>query len=504
MFITDYIVGNAQKYPHSEAIVNIDANNNRTSMSWEEFDFWVNKIANFLIDNNINKGDKMGILLSNSLVWLPIYFGILKSGAVAVLLNYNNSIEDLEYCIELANCKGVFISYQDKCYSTLVRKNIWLCGIDSAIDFYGLIEKYPNYYTMKNILPDDGAAIYFSSGTTGHSKAILISHKSLDSAAKTELSHHKQCFNDRFLCLSPLYHTGAKIHWFGGLIVGSAIVLYNSSMAPRCIMSAIENERISIAFLLVPHIQDIIEAIDLGDIILKNINLTRWRLMHSGAQNIPKELINRWQSYFPTLSYDTSYGLTEATGPGCISLGMGNICKIGSIGKPSDNWSVDIVDREKSILQGEVGELIIKGPGVMLGYYNDEKSTKEVLVNGWLYTGDMAYMDEDGYIYISGRKKDVIISGGENIYPAQIENFYRKLPYVRDVAIIGLPNPRMGELVVAVIEFKDNYEYTKKELLEYSLALPAYQRPYKFLVNKIIRNSLGKIDKKEMRKCYLK
>ena len=503
MLITDYLTLNAQKYPNSEAIAYIDSNNQRSSISWGELDTLSNQVANLLKRKNILKGEKVGILLKNSIVWLPIYFGILKSGVVAVLLNYNQSIDEIEYCVERADCKGVFLSRQDKCYSCLAQKELWICDFNDSRELCTLLEKCPKSLNYNTISSEDVAAIYFSSGTTGRSKAILISHKSLISAAQMELFHHNQCSDDHFLCLSPLYHTGSKIHWFGSLLVGGSIVLYDSSMSPKNILDIIEKEKISVTFFLVPQIQDILDAIDVGDVNIKKFKFSQWRLMHSGAQHVPKTLINRWHEHFPLQSYDTNYGLTESTGPGCIHLGIDNINKAGAIGKPDPEWEVDIVNQGKSVDIGTSGELIIKGPGVMMGYYKDEESTKEVLINGWLHTGDMAYMDKDGYIYIAGRKKDVIISGGENIYPAQIENFYRKLPHIHDVAIIGFPNSRMGELVAAVIEFKDNCSYSKKELMDYSLELPAYQRPCKFIIKKIIRNSLGKIDKKEMRRRYL-
>lgn len=503
MLITDYLKFNAKKYPNSEAIVYIDENEKRLCMSWKEFDVMSNQVANFLISKGITKGDKVAILLHNLIVWLPIYFGIIKSGAVAVLLNYNHSIDELEYCVEHADCKGVFVSRKDKSYLSLLQKDLWLCAFDDIAEFHKLLNNYSITFKINTLSSDDVAAIYFSSGTTGRSKAILISHSALTSAAQMEFSHHNQCFDDRFLCLSPLYHTGAKIHWFGSLVVGGSLVLYNSKLSPQNLLSIIEKEKITISFLLVPQIQDILDAIDVGDVNIKKFKFSQWRLMHSGAQHVPKTLINRWHEHFPLQSYDTNYGLTESTGPGCIHLGIGNINKAGAIGKPDPEWEVNIVSEGRPVDVGTIGELIIKGPGVMMGYYKDEVSTKEVLIDGWLYTGDMAYMDEDGYIYIAGRKKDVIISGGENIYPVQIENFYRKLPHIHDVAIIGFPNSRMGELVAAVIEFKENYSYTKKELLAYSLELPAYQRPCKYIFEKIIRNSIGKIDKKEMRARYL-
>lgn len=173
-----------------------------------------------------------------------------------------------------------------------------------------------------------------------------------------------------------------------------------------------------------PWAQDILDAIDSGEVTLSKYELSQWRLMHIGAQPVPPSLIARWKKVFPNHKYDTNYGLSESIGPGCVHLGMDNIDKVGAIGKAGFGWKVKIVDdKGNTVKRGEVGELCVKGPGVMTCYYRDPKATAETLKDGWLFTGDMAQEDEDGFIYLVDRKKDVIISGGENLYPVQIEDF---------------------------------------------------------------------------------
>ena len=209
----------------------------------------------------------------------------------------------------------------------------------------------------------------------------------------------------------------------GSLYAGSKAVLLKGT-TPEIILDAVSKEQCTIVWLLVPWAQDILAALDRGDIKLEDYKLDQWRLMHIGAQPVPPSLIRRWKQYFPHHKYDTNYGLSESTGPGCVHLGLDNIDKVGSIGIPGYRWSCKIVDENgNEVKQGEVGELCVKGPGVMTCYYNDPKATAETLKNGWLYTGDMAMQDEDGFYFLVDRKKDVIVSGGENIYPVQIENF---------------------------------------------------------------------------------
>ena len=252
-----------------------------------------------------------------------------------------------------------------------------------------------------------------------------------------------------------------------------------------------------------PWAQDILDALDSGRIKLSNYHLDQWRLMHIGAQPVPPSLIRRWKKYFPNQKYDTNYGLSESTGPGCVHLGMDNIDKVGAIGIPGYRWQCKIVDDNMNeVPRGEVGELCVKGPGVMTCYYNDPKATAETLVDGWLRTGDMARQDEEGFYYLVDRKKDVIVSGGENIYPVQIESFLSSYEKVKDVAVIGLPDKRLGEITGAIIAVKDGMECTEQEIMDYCMALPRYKRPKKIIFADVPRNATGKIEKPALRKKY--
>ena len=182
---------------------------------------------------------------------------------------------------------------------------------------------------------------------------------------------------------------------------------------------------------------------------------------------------------------------------------LDNIDKVGAIGKAGFGWKVKIVDdKGNTVKRGEVGELCVKGPGVMTCYYRDPKATAETLKDGWLFTGDMAQEDEDGFIYLVDRKKDVIISGGENLYPVQIEDFLRSHDAIRDVAVIGLPDQRLGEIAAAIIELKPDHPCTEEEIMAFCQKLPRYKRPHKIIFADIPRNPTGKIEKPKLRKIY--
>jgi acyl-CoA synthetase (AMP-forming)/AMP-acid ligase II len=288
----------------------------------------------------------------------------------------------------------------------------------------------------------------------------------------------------------------------GSLVAGSKAVLLKGT-TPKVILSAVSEEHCTIVWLLVPWAQDILDQIDSGTVKLNDYKLDQWRLMHIGAQPVPPSLIKRWKEYFPNHQYDTNYGLSESTGPGCVHLGIENTHKVGAIGVPGYRWQCKIVDENLNEVQkGDVGELAVKGPGVMTCYYNDPKATADVLKDGWLLTGDMAKQDDDGFYYLVDRKKDVIVSGGENIYPVQIEDFLRKLDAVKDVAVIGLPDRRLGEIAAAIIELKPDKTATEDDINEFCNELPRYKRPKKIIFADVPRNATGKIEKPVLRKRY--
>lgn len=483
----------------------------RREITWNVFNEKANRCANLLISRGIKKGDKVGILLMNGLEWLPIYFGILKTGALAVPLNYRYTSDEIKYCLDLADTNTIifgpeFIGRMEEICDDIPKvKLVFYVGDNCptfAENYLHLAANHSSSTPDISITDKDDAAIYFSSGTTGFPKAILHNHESLMHSCKVEQNHHGQTNKDVFLCIPPLYHTGAKMHWFGSLISGSKAVLLKG-VKPKNILKAISEEKCTIVWLLVPWAQDILDAIDRGEINLSEYETSQWRLMHIGAQPVPPSLIKRWKTIFPTHQYDTNYGLSESIGPGCVHLGVENEHKVGAIGIPGFGWEIKIVDENRNtVKKGDVGELAVKGPGVMTCYYKDEKATSEVLTDGWLFTGDMAQEDEDGFIFLVDRKKDVIISGGENIYPVQIEDFLRSNKNIKDVAVIGLPDHRLGEITAAIIELKPECTCTEEEIENFCKALPRYKRPHKVIFADVPRNPTGKIEKPKLRKMY--
>lgn len=530
MPITDILARNAQLYADEVSLVEVSPELEKREATWREYDLltspaapylrreitWrqfedaANRFANLLLSRGIGRGKKVAILLTNCLEWLPLYFGILKSGALAVPMNYRYTAEEIEYCLNLAQTDALVFGPEFVARIEAIANRI--PGVTPRFfvgpDCPAFAESWQAAATCSaeappvEITDQDPAAVYFSSGTTGFPKAILHDHRSLVSSAETEQNHHGQTRNDNFLCIPPLYHTGAKMHWFGSLLTGSRAVLLRG-VKPEWIIRTVSDEQCTIVWLLVPWAQDILDAIDRGEIELADYKLDQWRLMHIGAQPVPPSLVERWRKHFPHHAYDTNYGLSESIGPGCVHLGVENIHKVGAIGKAGYLWEVMIADEAgKPVPQGQVGELAVKGPGVMKCYYNDPEATAAVLKDGWLLTGDMARADEDGFIYLVDRKKDVIITGGENIYPVEIENFLRRFDVIKDVAVIGLPDERMGEIVAAIVELKPGVSRSEAEILDLCAELPRYKRPRKIIFDTVPRNPTGKIEKPKLRQKY--
>lgn len=532
MPIIEYLRRNAKLYPDEVSLVEINpevqekqgktwrdyelveqtvVETYRQEMTWKDFNARSNRMANLLLSRGLGKGSKVAVLLMNCLEWLPVYFGILKAGAIVVPMNYRYTADEIKYCLDLSESDALifgpeFIGRVENICDRIPRVKMRLYVGENCPTFAESYDHIVKYMTSRDpeieLTDSDDAAIYFSSGTTGFPKAILHDHASLMHAAIVEQKHHGQGRDDCFLCIPPLYHTGAKMHWFGSLVAGSRAVLLRG-VKPKWILKAASDEKASIVWLLVPWAQDILDAIDRGEIDMDELDLSSWRLMHIGAQPVPPSLVKRWVTLFPNHQYDTNYGLSESIGPGCVHLGVENIHKVGAIGKPGYGWEVMIADENgQPVKSGEVGELCVKGDGVMKCYYNDETATNAVLHDGWLFTGDMAQEDEDGFIYLVDRKKDVIISGGENLYPVQIEDFLRAHNAIKDVAVIGLPDERLGEIAAAIIEIKPDMTCTEEEINEYCLGLPRYKRPRKVIFAEVPRNPTGKIEKPKLREIY--
>ena len=372
--ITEILERNAREWPDDVALVEIDTPDEgrhktwkeaelvesvpdrsfRVEMTWREFDDKANRFANFLLSRGYTRGDKVAILLMNCLEWLPIYFGVLKAGCMAVPLNFRYTADEIKYCLGLSDAQALVFgpAFTGRVEQIADRIPLVRTRLYVGEDCPTFAESYPNlvkYASAESpavrMTPEDEAAIYFSSGTTGFPKAIVLQHRCLLHSCRCEQKHHGQTKDDVFLCIPPLYHTGAKMHWFGSFLVGGRSVLLKG-VRPEWIIRAVSEEKCTIVWLLVPWAQDILDAIDRGDVKLDEYRLSQWRLMHIGAQPVPPALIKRWKKVFPHHDYDTNYGLSESTGPGAVHLGVENIDHVGAIGVAGYGWQTKIVGKD--------------------------------------------------------------------------------------------------------------------------------------------------------------
>ena len=521
MNIGEMLARNSRVYPKKVALVErVSAKSLRREITWSQFNEKANRVANALIERGVEKGDRVLHLMYNSIEWLVVYFGIIRTGAWVVPLNFRFTSKDIKYCAEISEAKTLifgeeFIDRVESVQSdSPLVKDYFVVGegkLENVETLEGTLRSASPRPPDVFISTEDTCGLYFTSGTTGPPKPILLTHKNMESSAITNCVNDNKRHDDNFVFLSPLYHTGSKMRWFGNLIVGSrATMLIGTN--PRDVFQSMSEEKGTILMMLVPWALDILVALDNGEIRLQDYDLSHWRLVTLGAQPIPPNVVDRWKKWLPEIEFDIGYGLSEGTGAGSIHLGAENWRKAAStegmkgaiIGKAGFNWEARIFNEKGlDVSSGEVGELVVRGDGVMKGYYRNPDKTGETIKDGWLFTGDLAAMDDDGFIYLVDRKKDVIISGGENIYPIEVEEVLHNHPKIKDVAVIGIPDERLGEITAAVIETKPGRSLTEEEVLLFSEQnLPRYRQPRCIIFDKVPRNPTGKLEKPKLREKY--
>jgi acyl-CoA synthetase (AMP-forming)/AMP-acid ligase II len=513
MNIVDLVYRNRRVWPDDTAFVEIKpVSKQRTEISWKEFDERTNSLANALIQRGVRKGDRVFMMGKNSISWLEAYFGIIKTGAWVNPLNFRFTDENIVYCAAAAE-PSCFL-FEDE-YAPLIQKS--RSGLPTVKTFIAIGNHAPgDMEVMENLIKEgsklpppvelkdeDEGGLYFTSGTTGAPKPILLLHRSLFCPAVNEVTNLSLNKDDALLYMPPMYHV-AMGHLLGSMLVGAKTALLTEEVTPKTIFDAISREKLRVAFLLVPWTLDILQALDKGELKKSYYELSQWRILQMGAQPIPTSLIRRWREYFPHMECHNTYGLSETMGPGTIHNKIDDERKIAAIGKPGLLWDARIVNENgEDVTLGHVGEILLKGMGVMKEYYKNLSLTEKTLVNGWLHTGDLAQMDKDGYIYLVDRKKDLVISGGENVYPVEVEEVIQKHPKVRDVAIIGMPDERLGEIVTAIIQPIADGALTVEEMKAFcDENLPRYKRPRKIIFDTVPRNPTGKIEKPKLREKY--
>ncbi len=481
--------------------------------TYQELHETSNRYAHAFLKMGVQKGDRIGILLYNCLEYWAVYFAAAKIGAIAVRLNFRLVSEELEYALQDSGttilCMGA--DFVDRIApirpSVPVKKYICLCpeGEDCpewCEPWDVLLEGEPVLDHDVAISGQDPVMLMYTSGTTGRPKGALWTHANTLWFASMQVMKWGLRESHVSMTTGPLYHVGALEDLaLPTLLAGGRVIITKSGgFDIRRILNVIKKEQVTHVFLF-PFM--IYEMLNLDD--LESVALPHLQAILSGGDPVMPWAIERLKQLYPHIGLIQVYGLTEGT-PIAAALDPEDAEQKGhTVGKPLPLVEMKIIDDAgRELRRGAIGEICIKSPAVAREYWQKEEATKETFVNGWCKTGDLGTIDEDGYLVISGRKKDMIRSGGENIYPAELEDVLIRHPAIKDVAIIGVPDPKYLETVCAVIVPKPGVPLTKEEVIQYSRQhLAGYKTPrHVVFVDELPRTPSGKITKYKLRAMY--
>jgi acyl-CoA synthetase (AMP-forming)/AMP-acid ligase II len=515
MNYANYARLHAQNLPDKICLIErTPATGQRRTLTWKEFNTAINRVANYLKNEfGIKSGDYVMHLQNNSLEWLISYYAIIKLGAVVVPLNFRFVEADIKYAAEVASPKAFllgseFLPVVEPVKAELTTVANYVCVGDTIgegmVDFQELLGYGDDSEAMVEVSDDTDLAMMFTSGTTGKPKPVLHTHYSINHTAIGNGMSYFVEKNDNYLFFLPLYHSGTMFLWAPFYATGATGTLLRELKEPKSIIEAMAEEKCTDVLFVVPIAIGILNAIDKGDIKLEDYDLSAWKYMEIGAQPVPFDVMKKLVDTLPC-GVSNIYGITEGGGGGTFNLYPDEVLvRPGSIGKPTFGVEAKLVDFEgNEVAAGEVGELIFKTPRMMKGYYGNPEMTAATLKEGWLFTGDLLKTDEDGYYYIVDRKKDMITSGGENIFPVEIEDALMEHPDIDDVACIGAPDDRLVEVVMAIVQLKEGRSLTEEEVIEFARTrLATYKLPRIVKFDKVMRNPTGKLMKPQMREKY--
>ncbi|MCX5701550.1 MAG: long-chain fatty acid--CoA ligase [Candidatus Omnitrophica bacterium] len=496
----------AKEHPQRTAIVF-----EQKKISYKSLDELTDSIARGLIELGIRKNDKVALFLDNCPEFVIGYYSILKSGAIVVPVNYMFKIEEAKFVLQDSEAICIITSgtYADMAEELRLRVD----SLTHIITTTKVKNEIPDFNEIKredkiplgamSASPGDLAAILYTSGTTGFPKGVMLSHYNLISNAMDSEEAIRVTYKDTFICILPLFHSfAATVCMNLPLLVGAKIVISKSISHFKHVIRDIMKNRVSI-FVAVPSVYNILKDIKFANILSRLLMkfFNPIKICVSGAAALPAETLLGFEKRFrvPLLE---GYGLTEASPVVTLNPLRGKR-KGNSIGLAlSKNIELKVVDEKNDTLKPEqIGELLVKGPGVMLGYYRQKESTNQVLKDGWLYTGDMAKIDKDGYAYIVGRKKEMINVRGLNVYPREIEEVLYQNHKIIETAVIGIPDAHKGEVPKAFVVLKEGENSTEQEIIQYlrerlaSFKIPKYVE-FRLALPK---NATGKILKRQLK-----
>ncbi len=481
----------------------------------------VNRLANALIVSGVNKGDRIAMLQVNCPEIVESYFATVKMGGIFVPLNFRAKTDELSYMLGNAEAKVLFVGkrYLDMARDMLsslptIKKCICLDGKEADMPFYNdLINEASPDEVFSDVGDEDFTILMYTAGTTGRPKGVPLRHDAFVSYVLGNVEPASPDVEERNLLTVPLYHV-AGIQGMLAAIYGGRTLVMMRQFEVKEWLETVQREKATRAMLVPTMLKMVIDYPDFAKYDLHSLQVVTY-----GAASMPFEVITRAIRVMPWVKFINAFGQTE-TASTITALGPEDHLIEGtdeekekklkrlsqSIGRPLPDVEVKILDEQgKELPLLEIGDIVAKGPRIMTGYWRDEQKTKQAFTtDGWLITGDRGWRDEDGYIFLAGRGDDMIIRGGENISPEELEDVLHSHPKVEEAAVIGVSDPEWGQVPKAVVVLKKGEVATAEELMEYCRAkLASFKRPRSIVfVDSLPRNPLGKVIRKALREQY--
>ncbi|KKM12507.1 hypothetical protein SY88_02930 [Clostridiales bacterium PH28_bin88] len=502
-------VRNATLYPNKHAFVYGDR-----KITFSELNRRANRLCNAMSERGIRKGDRVAILSKNNPEYWEVYGLAEKGGIILVPLNWRLAAKEIKYLLVDSGARAVIVSKEYAGLINSLRPD--LAAVEEYICIEGGVPGMEDYETVLaegspeepevGVTGEDICYIIYSSGTSGLPKGIVLTHRGQVENAKAQILELRSGVNDIYLAVVPLFHSGGKgvtlAFWYRGCTVVVA-----KEFNPREVLETIARERVTATFMVPAMVAFMLNLPDFA-----KYDVSSLRTLFYAGSPMPLDLLRRAMEAFGHILCQ-GYGLAES-GPLATYLSKedhlfhgteAEVKRSNSCGKPAPGAEVKVVDADgKEVLPGEIGEIIIRSNRLMSGYWKQPDKTAETIRNGWLYTGDMATVDAEGYIYIVDRKNDLIISGGENIYPREIEEVLYTHPAVLEAAVIGVPDEKWGEAIKAFIALKESASATEEEIIDYCKQyIASYKKPRSVeFLPELPKNPSGKVLRNVLRRKY--